>query len=69
MGPAESRAWKYTVAENAMSGTATLDLDPGTHTLRVWASDPAVNVTGLVLDFGGLRSSYLAPPETRVEES
>ena len=69
MGPAESRAWKYTVAENAMSGTATLDLDPGTHTLRVWASDPSVNVTGLVLDFGGLRSSYLAPPETRVEES
>jgi len=67
MGPAESRNWKYHVVENRMAGALTLDLDPGRHTIRVWGTDPSINLARLTLDFGGQRQSYLGPPETVVE--
>ena len=66
MGPAESRNWKYNVAQNAMSGSLALTLEPGRHTLTVWGTDPSVNVDKMALDVGGLRHSYLGPPETIV---
>ena len=43
-------------------------LDAGRHTLRVWMVDPGVVFQHFVIDAGGLRESYLAPPESiRVE--
>lgn len=66
MGPAESRNWKYNVAQNSMSGSIEVTLAPGQHTLTLWGTDPSVNVDKLTLDFGGLRHSYLGPPETIV---
>jgi len=66
MGPAESRNWKYNVAQNSMSGSIEVTLEPGRHTLTIWGTDPSVNVDKVTLDFGGLRDSYLGPPETIV---
>ena len=37
---------------------------PGYHTLKVWAIDPGLVLRKIVMDLGGLRPSYLGPPES-----
>ena len=37
---------------------------PGEHMLRVYALDPGLVLDSLVIDFGGLKTAYDAPPET-----
>jgi hypothetical protein len=38
----------------------------GAHTLKIYMVDPGVLLEKIVIDNGGLRPSYLGPPETLV---
>jgi hypothetical protein len=51
------------------SGVATfvtrLHVDgPGRHTVKFWALDPGLVLERIVIDAGGLKPSYLGPPES-----
>lgn len=51
-------AWISTTGNHSALGTA------GAHTVKVWALEPGVVVQKVVLDLGGVRESYLGPPES-----
>jgi len=58
-------AWEKSVADNAHYGRSKhLVTAPGYHTLKVWMVDPAVVLQKLIVDLGGLKPSYLGPPES-----
>ncbi|HVU16638.1 MAG TPA: glycosyl hydrolase 115 family protein [Candidatus Didemnitutus sp.] len=57
--------WEKAVGDNARHGRSEHHVaQPGSHTLHVWMIDPGVVLEKLVLDLGGVRPSYLGPPET-----
>jgi hypothetical protein len=57
--------WEKTVADNARrSRTAHAIATPGYHTLKIWMVDPGVVLEKIVVDCGGVRPSYLGPPES-----
>ena len=62
----DSRAWAQGVLDNTIVGTTKLDVPrAGAHVLKLYMVDPGVVVDRVVLDLGGLRPSWLGPPETR----
>ena len=46
--------WTTKAAENRMTGTLELNLEPGTHRLYLWGTDPSVNPDKIMINFGGL---------------
>jgi hypothetical protein len=57
--------WEKSVEDNARFGRTTHALkQSGYHTLKIWMVDPGVVVQKLVVDLGGVRPSYLGPPES-----
>jgi hypothetical protein len=47
------------------STTTVHDLsEAGEHTLKIWCLEPAVVIQKIVVDLGGVRPSYLGPPES-----
>jgi hypothetical protein len=64
--PVDSREWAQGVLENTLTGTVELEMpEVGEHVLRVYMVDAGVVLDKIVVDLGGLRRSYLGPPETR----
>ncbi len=62
-----SGIWNRWVAENIIIKSSKHNINkPGKHTVKYWMVNPGVVLQKLVLDFGGLKPSYLGPPETRV---
>jgi hypothetical protein len=62
---ASAKAWQNSVADNIriIKSTHTI-AKAGWHVLKFWYVDPAVVLQKIVLDFGGVKQSYLGPPET-----
>jgi len=60
-----NRDWEESVKNNAriIQSTHTI-AKAGYHTFKVWMIDPAVVLEKIVVDTGGLKPSYLGPPES-----
>ncbi|RYY72139.1 MAG: glycosyhydrolase [Chitinophagaceae bacterium] len=60
--------WNKWVAENIIIKNTTHRIgQPGRHVLKYWMVDSGVVLQKLVIDFGGVKQSYLGPPETKVK--
>ncbi|MBC6608720.1 glycosyl hydrolase 115 family protein [Hymenobacter sp. BT188] len=60
-----NRPWEQAVANNIIIKTSTHTLaKPGEHVLKFWLVDPGVVLQKLVVDWGGVKPSYLGPPES-----
>jgi len=59
------QAWEMAVAGNIKVTITEHGLDnPGVHILKFWMVDSGVVLQKIVVDTGGLRPSYLGPPES-----
>ena len=59
-------AWNRWVANNIIIKTTRHSIpSKGKHVIKYWMVHPGVVLQKLVVDFGGLRQSYLGPPETK----
>lgn len=60
-----NKAWEQWVANNILITQSQHTVaTPGKHILKFWMIDPAVVLQKLVVDMGGVRPSYLGPPES-----
>lgn len=57
--------WRDSVINGARVSTVNLGkVDKGAHTLNLWLLEPGTTVHRVVVDLGGVKSSYLGPPES-----
>jgi hypothetical protein len=57
--------WARSVEDSVRKVKSTHTVEgPGYHTLKVWMVDPGVVLQKLVVDLGGVKPSYLGPPES-----
>jgi hypothetical protein len=60
-----SKSWDQAVGESVRRLVTTHTIDkPGRHVLKLWFVTPGVVVERITIDAGGLRPSYLGPPES-----
>ena len=63
-----SQVWFESVLRNCAVNKSTLHIDkPGRHTLRIRVGDSGIVLQKIVLDFGGMKRSYLGPQSTLIE--
>jgi hypothetical protein len=61
-----NKQWERNTSDNANVTTTTHTITaPGVHTLTFATSDPRVILQRLIVDTGGVKYSYLGPPESR----
>ncbi len=59
------QVWESWVSDNIIIKTSRHNISkPGKHVVKYWMVSPAVILQKIVVDFGGLKESYLGPPET-----
>jgi hypothetical protein len=62
-----NKDWEQTVMDNArFINSRQVIRQPGYHTLKIWMIDPGVVIEKIVVDTGGVRASYLGPPESYI---
>jgi hypothetical protein len=62
---AEESRWGNNVLEHIEKLSGSIQVStPGYHTFKLWKVDPSIAVDRIVIDTGGLRPSYLGPPES-----
>ncbi len=60
-----SRLWSIGVMDNIRKTATKHEIKtPGLHRLRFWLVDPAVVLQKIVIDAGGVKPSFLSPPES-----
>jgi hypothetical protein len=61
-----SPEWASRVLNATTTGISAHNvMTAGQHVLKVYMVDPGVVLDKIVIDLGGLRPSYLGPPETK----
>ena len=59
------RDWERSVINSIRSVQVPVTFEqPGYHTLKFWLVDPGVVLEKLIVDFGGVKPSFLGPPES-----
>ncbi|KAI9761816.1 MAG: urea active transporter [Chaenotheca gracillima] len=57
--------WDQAVSDNVWLSTTQQEImQSGNHTMKLWAVEPGVVFQKIVMSFGGIRDSYLGPPES-----
>ena len=57
--------WAQAVEDSVRKATSTHNVETaGYHTLKFWMVDPGVVLQKIVVDLGGVKPSYLGPPES-----
>jgi hypothetical protein len=57
--------WEKTVSDNARFSKSTHNIkSSGYHTLKIFMIDPGVVLQKMIINTGGLKPSYLGPPES-----
>ena len=57
--------WEKNVKDEARTVSARIQIpSAGYHTLKIWMVDPGITLQKIVIDLGGLKPSYLGPPES-----
>src|SRR6185503_3681879 len=60
-----NKDWEESVKDSVRKVKSSHTIStPGSHTLKIWMVDPAVVVQKILVDCGGLKPSYLGPPES-----
>lgn len=60
-----SETWATAVKDSVRKVSSTHFIsNPGNHILKIWMVDPGVVLQKLVIDLGGVKPSYLGPPES-----
>jgi hypothetical protein len=60
-------AWGQSVANGIKIFKTAISVDkPGKHTINYWMINPGVVLQKIVLDLGGLKPSFLGPPESAI---
>jgi hypothetical protein len=60
-----NRQWERNTSDNVnRTSTTHVITQPGVHVLKFWMVDPTVVLQNLIVDTGGLATSYLGPPES-----